>query len=201
VLGREYETTLLRGLVEHIRDRGGAVVVRGEAGIGKSALLVEASRIAAAGGLRVLSTAGVQSEAQVAFSGLHQLLGPVMRQVDELPGPQRGALLAAFGRTEAVAPDLFLIALADAESVGRDRGPSTDSAGGGACTLARPRQCGLRRPTQTDRGQPQLPGREAVPRRAVAIAVRAPGIGPAGHGGRRYLVEVPPWRVVEPRRW
>jgi predicted ATPase len=118
LVGREYETTLLRGLVERARDRGGAVVVRGEAGIGKSALLVEASRVAAAGGLRVLSTAGVQSEAQVAFSGLHQLLRPVMSQVDDLPGPQRRAVLAAFGRTEAGAPDLFLIAAGRAESVG-----------------------------------------------------------------------------------
>ena len=118
LLGREYETTLLRGLVEHARDRGGSVVVRGEAGIGKSALLVEVSRLAAAAGLRVLSTAGVQSEARVAFSGLHQLLRPVMSQVDALPDPQRRAVLAAFGRTEAVAPDLFLIALATLNLLG-----------------------------------------------------------------------------------
>src|SRR5205814_8665218 len=81
-------------------DGGGAVVVRGEAGIGKSALLSEAGRLAAAQGLRVLTTTGGQSEAEIAFAGLYQLLRPVLDQVDRLPQPQRGAVLAAFGRTD-----------------------------------------------------------------------------------------------------
>lgn len=111
LVGRGAELRLLGGLVERVRDTGGAVVVRGEAGIGKSALLLEAGRMAAARGLRVLRTAGVEAEARVPFAGLYQLLRPVVGQVEELPAPQRDAVSAAFGGTEAAAPDLFLIAL------------------------------------------------------------------------------------------
>lgn len=118
LVGREYEMRLLSGLVERVRDGGGAVVVRGEAGIGKSALLAEVSRLAAGGGWRVLRTAGVESEAEVAFAGLYPLLRPFLGQVEQLPSPQRGALLTALGRTDAVAPDLFLTALATLNLLG-----------------------------------------------------------------------------------
>jgi len=60
----------------------------------------------------VLAATGVQCEAQLPFAGLHQLLRPVLGQIDGLAAPQRGAVLAAFGLTSAVAPDLFLTALA-----------------------------------------------------------------------------------------
>ena len=112
LLGRAQELHVLNGLVERVREGGGALVLRGEPGIGKSALLIEAGRVAAAGGLRVLTTAGVQSETRVAFAGLYQLLRPVLGNVEQLPGPQRKALSAALGDTDAVVPDLFLIALA-----------------------------------------------------------------------------------------
>jgi DNA-binding CsgD family transcriptional regulator len=112
LIGREHEIGVLGGLIERVRDRGGALVVRGEAGIGKSALLMEASRAAAAGGLRVLSTAGVESEAHLAFAGLHQLLRPVLAHVEQLPGRQRDAVLAAFGMNDSVVSDLFVLALA-----------------------------------------------------------------------------------------
>ena len=118
LVGRETELAFLGDRVGRVRDGGGAVVVRGEAGIGKSALLAAAGRSATAAGLRVLSTAGVESETRVAFSGLYQLLRPVLGEVESLPGPQRGAVLAAFGRTDAVAPDLFLIALATLNLLG-----------------------------------------------------------------------------------
>jgi DNA-binding CsgD family transcriptional regulator len=118
LIGRGSELRLLGGLVERVRDGGGAVVVRGEAGIGKSALLSEAARLAAAQRLRVLTTAGVQSEAQIAFAGLYQLLRPVLDQVDGLPPPQRAAVLAAFGRTDVSVPDLYLIALATLSMLG-----------------------------------------------------------------------------------
>lgn len=87
-------------------------MVRGEPGIGKSALLAEVSRAAAVDGVRVLSAAGVESEAQLPFAGLHQLLRPIMSLHEELAAPQRDAVLAAFGMAAAEAPDLFLIALA-----------------------------------------------------------------------------------------
>ena len=60
----------------------------------------------------MLKATGVQSEALLAFAGLHQLLQPVLGNIDELAGPQRDALLAAFGMTELSAPDPFLTALA-----------------------------------------------------------------------------------------
>src|SRR5580693_9184489 len=93
-------------------DQGSAFVVRGEAGIGKSALLEAARRSAFDSGTATLMTAGFQSEAHIAFAGLHRLLRPVLGSLDRLPGPQRAAIQAAFGLREAAAPDLFLIALA-----------------------------------------------------------------------------------------
>ena len=93
-------------------SRGGSLVLSGEPGVGKSALLREASARAARSGMLVLTATGVQSEAQLPFAGLHQLLRPVLGQLDGLAAPQRDAILAAFGLADAVAPDLFLTALA-----------------------------------------------------------------------------------------
>src|SRR5262249_55174505 len=73
LIGREAETRSLRELMEHVGEQGAALVVRGEAGIGKTALLEEAARIAAGEGFRVLSTSGVEPEAHLAFAGLHKL--------------------------------------------------------------------------------------------------------------------------------
>jgi DNA-binding CsgD family transcriptional regulator len=118
LVGRGSELRFLGGLLERVRDGGGAVVVRGEAGIGKSALLAQAARLAAAQQVRILTTTGVHSEAQIAFAGLYQLLRPVLDQVDRLPQPQRSAVLAAFGRTDTAVPDLYLIALATLSMLG-----------------------------------------------------------------------------------
>jgi predicted ATPase len=112
LVGRERELGALDDLIRDVGERGGAVVVRGEAGIGKSALLATARRRARDHGMLVLAAAGVQSEAHLPFAGLHQLLRPVLSGTRQLPPPQRDALLAAFGMTDAAAPDLFLIALA-----------------------------------------------------------------------------------------
>ena len=84
---------MLDQLVAGIRERGGALVVRGDPGIGKTALLAVASAAASSRGVSVLRTAGVQSETGLAFAGLHQLLRPVLPRLDRLPGPQRGRLL------------------------------------------------------------------------------------------------------------
>jgi tRNA(Met) C34 N-acetyltransferase TmcA len=112
LFGREAEVAVLDQLVTRIPERGGALVVRGDPGIGKSALLGVASAAASSKGVSVLRTAGAQSEMGLAFAGLHQLLRPVLARLDRLPGPQRDALLAAFGAIDVRAPDLFLIALA-----------------------------------------------------------------------------------------
>ncbi len=112
LFGREAETVMLDQLVARIPERGGALVVRGDPGIGKTALLAVASAAASSKGVPVLRTAGAQSEIGLAFAGLHQLLRPVLTRLDCLPGPQRDALSAAFGATDIAAPDPFLIALA-----------------------------------------------------------------------------------------
>lgn len=110
--GRDRELGVLSNLVDCAGEGGGAVVVRGEAGIGKSSLVAESGKHATARGMRTLAISGAQSEAHLPFAGLHQLLQPLLGQLDVLPSPQRAALEAAFGLSDTVAPDLFLIALA-----------------------------------------------------------------------------------------
>jgi tetratricopeptide (TPR) repeat protein len=112
LFGREAEVAVLDQLIDRIPERGGALVVRGDPGIGKTALLAVASATASSKGMSVLRTAGAQSETGLAFAGLHQLLRPVLARLDHLPGPQRDALSAAFGAIDVPAPDPFLIALA-----------------------------------------------------------------------------------------
>ncbi len=103
---------MLGQLAARIPERGGALVVRGDPGIGKTALLAAASAAASSNGVSVLLTAGAPSETGLAFAGLHQLLRPVLTWLDRLPGPQRDALSAAFGTLDIPAPDPFMIALA-----------------------------------------------------------------------------------------
>ncbi|WP_240196905.1 helix-turn-helix transcriptional regulator [Nonomuraea lactucae] len=112
LFGRNSQVEHLRGLIEHVGRSGAALIVRGEAGVGKSALLAEASAVAAARGMRILGACGVESETHLPFAALQSLLHPVRSLLDRLPGPQRQALRVAFGMNDAAAPDLFLIALA-----------------------------------------------------------------------------------------
>jgi DNA-binding CsgD family transcriptional regulator/predicted nucleic acid-binding protein len=110
LVGRERELATLNGLVS---DPGaaGVLVVRGDAGTGKSALLEEARTIAERVGWLVLRVLGVQAEARTPFAGLHQLLRPVLDRVDALPDSQDRALQAAFGTSDS-RPEVFLAALA-----------------------------------------------------------------------------------------
>jgi hypothetical protein len=85
-------------------------VLRGEAGIGKSALLEHVATQAE--GCRVLAGAGVQADTELAFAALHQVLSPLLGGVDRLPAPQRDAVRVAFGLLAAPPPDRFLVALA-----------------------------------------------------------------------------------------
>jgi DNA-binding CsgD family transcriptional regulator len=110
--GRDPELRLLTVFIDNVRRGGQALVVSGEAGIGKSSLLASASVRARASGMRVLVASGSQSETNLPFAGLHQLLRPLITDIDHLPILQREALHAAFGITLGDAPDLFLIALA-----------------------------------------------------------------------------------------
>jgi DNA-binding CsgD family transcriptional regulator len=113
LLGRDREIAALDALLADVMAaRGGALVLRGEPGIGKTSLLGAATARATAQGMRVLRAGGVESEAHLAFAGLHQLLRPILAAADQLPAPQRDALGVAFGLADAAAPELFLIALA-----------------------------------------------------------------------------------------
>ena len=112
LFGRAAELRAVEALIDGVPERGGALVVSGDPGIGKSALIATAARRAAERGMRVLKTTGLETESRLAFAGLHQLLHPALDGIGVLPGPQRDALGAAFGMTDASAPDLFLPALA-----------------------------------------------------------------------------------------
>src|SRR4051794_29359751 len=109
--GRASEREVLDRLLENARaGHSGAVVIRGEAGIGKTALLRYAARQAS--GFRVAQVAGVECEMELPFAGLHQLCSPMLGRLDALPEPQRVALSVAFGLSSGEAPDRFLVALA-----------------------------------------------------------------------------------------
>ena len=85
-------------------------MLRGEAGIGKTALLEYV--IQSASDLKVLRAAGVESEMELPYAALHQLFAPLLDRLEPLPGPQRDALAVAFGLREGPAPDRFLVGLA-----------------------------------------------------------------------------------------
>jgi DNA-binding CsgD family transcriptional regulator len=122
--GREPELGFLSGLIEGVRSGGGASLVRGEPGIGKSALLAAAAGQATGHGMQVLSAVGVESEARLPFGGLHQLLRPILGLAEGLPARQRAALLAVFGMCDESVPELFFIGLATLELIG-DTGASS----------------------------------------------------------------------------
>jgi DNA-binding CsgD family transcriptional regulator len=111
LLGREAECAAIDTLLEKARaGMGGALVVRGEPGIGKSALLGYARRRAAP--MAVLSAAGVEAESDLAFAGLHELLRPVLGCLGELPDFQSQALAGALGMAPSAHADRLLISAA-----------------------------------------------------------------------------------------
>ena len=97
--------------MENVRaGQSRVVVLRGEAGVGKTALLEYL--LERASGCRIARAAGVESEMELPFAGLHQLCAPMLEHLDRLPSPQGDALGAAFGLREGDAPDRFLVGLA-----------------------------------------------------------------------------------------
>jgi DNA-binding CsgD family transcriptional regulator len=114
--GRDGELSTIRRLLSGAREgRGGALVLTGQPGIGKSALLEAAAREADADGFAVLRATGYEAESQLAYAGLHLLLHPALDRLKVLPGPQREALSTAFGLAaqETAEPvDQLLISLA-----------------------------------------------------------------------------------------
>jgi DNA-binding CsgD family transcriptional regulator len=110
LLGRTGELKILGELIANVRSGQSAVlVVRGEPGIGKTELL--RYLIGQASGFRVVRGAGVESEMELAFAGLHQLCAPMLGRLDSLAEPQRRALGVAFGLASGHNPDRFLVAL------------------------------------------------------------------------------------------
>jgi DNA-binding CsgD family transcriptional regulator len=110
--GRQSECATLDALVSKVRAGASQVLVlRGEAGVGKTALLdYLASSLHPS--CRLARTAGVEAEVEMPFSGLHQLCAPMLDHLDRLPGPQRDALATAFGKHTGPPPDRFLVGLA-----------------------------------------------------------------------------------------
>src|SRR6476661_8355654 len=109
--GRADECALLDTLVDAIRrGEGRSLVVRGEAGIGKTALLEYL--VGSASELTVLGAVGVESEMELAYAGLHQVCASLLDRLDRLPAPQRQALEIAFGLSAGGVPDRFLVGLA-----------------------------------------------------------------------------------------
>ncbi|WP_205650377.1 AAA family ATPase [Actinoplanes solisilvae] len=111
LLGRQRENEALTRLVHTVRDGSSQVlVVRGEAGIGKTALLE--AMVAEASGCRVDRAAGVESEMELPYAGLHQLCGPHLDRLAQLPGKQREALGTAFRLRSGATPDPIVVGLA-----------------------------------------------------------------------------------------
>src|SRR3954451_2257199 len=109
--GRRDELAALDGLLDGARaGRSGVLALRGEAGIGKTALLEHATALAS--GFTLLRAMGVESEMELPFAALHQLCAPIHDFVDRLPAPQRDALEITFGVSAGAPPDRFLVALA-----------------------------------------------------------------------------------------
>jgi DNA-binding CsgD family transcriptional regulator len=111
LLGRRGECKALDQLVAGVRaGQSQVLVLRGEAGVGKTSLLNYV--VGHASGCRVERAAGAESEMELPFAGLQQLCAPMLDALDRLPGPQRDALATAFGLSSGDAPDRFLVGLA-----------------------------------------------------------------------------------------
>jgi predicted ATPase len=111
IYGRDLERSRIGELLDGARaSRSAVLILLGEAGVGKSALLDDAREQAE--GMRVLTASGVESEAHLPFAALHQVVRPVLGLVDNLPQPQAAALRGALGLSEGGGDDRFLISLA-----------------------------------------------------------------------------------------
>jgi DNA-binding CsgD family transcriptional regulator/tetratricopeptide (TPR) repeat protein len=111
LLGRDSECSAIDAVLDAAREsQSGALVLRGEAGIGKTALLQYATKRAE--GMRVLAGSGIEAESELPFAGLHQLLWPVLDRADDLPELQAAALRGAFGLSPDRVEDRFLVSVA-----------------------------------------------------------------------------------------
>ena len=177
--GRPRERRELDRLLDGVRGgESAALVIRGEAGIGKTALLHYCARQAA--GCRVARVAGVESELELPFAALHQLCAPMLGGLAALPQPQQQALQVTFGLASGRAPDRFLVGLAVLGLLAE-------------AAAARPLVCLVDDAQWLDAASAQVLG--FVARRllaeSVAAAVRGPG------GGRRAAVPALPTLTLD----
>jgi hypothetical protein len=113
LVGRLVEREALGGLLARAAEGySGALVLRGEAGVGKTALLDQTVAAAAAAGLQTSRLTGVEPETQLGYAGLHRFLLPFADHLERLPDPQRDALRSTFGLVAGPPADRFLVALA-----------------------------------------------------------------------------------------
>jgi DNA-binding CsgD family transcriptional regulator/tetratricopeptide (TPR) repeat protein len=110
LIGRDHEAEIIGAFVDRAASEGGALLVEGEAGVGKTALLAVAAARAAAAGIRVLPAVGAEFEADVMFAALHQLLHPLLGSLSELDRAHRKALTVALGLGEGSVSSQLLIA-------------------------------------------------------------------------------------------
>lgn len=122
LIGRDSEVAEVEFLLGHVAEGGRSLLVLGDPGIGKSALVAWASRRGADRGMRVLTCAGVPGEAHLSFAGLQQLLRPILAEADGLPRGQRDALLTALGVGDGEAPAIPLVGLATLELLAAEAG-------------------------------------------------------------------------------
>ena len=110
LIGRRREQQTLADLLDDARHgRSGVLVIRGEAGIGKTALLTDA--IADASDFRTVQISGAETEMELAYAGVQQLCTPLLGLIDRLPEPQANALHVALGLAEGGPPDRLLVGL------------------------------------------------------------------------------------------
>jgi tetratricopeptide (TPR) repeat protein len=121
LLGREHEVATLTAAIDSGREQGSVLLLIGEPGIGKSALLTVVRAAAALAGYTVLRGVGVDTEMHLPFGGVQQILAPLAGHLDGLPRAQREALATALGLSEGSSPDLFLIAEAACTLLARAR--------------------------------------------------------------------------------
>jgi DNA-binding CsgD family transcriptional regulator len=112
VIGRDDELSALTALAAGTPDHGRALVIVGEAGIGKTTLLTAVVDWAAGHGFGVLTSAGVQCQTEVGYAGIHELIHPILGHAEALPTHQRTALLSALGLADEGPPDPLLIGVA-----------------------------------------------------------------------------------------
>ena len=111
-MGRATELAVVTEALAAVSTRGAALVVDGDAGIGKSTLLDAATLWADANGYGRLGCSGVPSHTEIGFAGLHELVHPLLADASALPPRQKSALLTAFGLADGAAPDRLLVSLA-----------------------------------------------------------------------------------------